>query len=286
MMTIFRSLHLNTLSLLLLALNIFTYSCSDELSVKYSNLPIVILKADDLGDTTANWNRFMKIVADNEICAGIGIITKNITTKSSLEELKRISNLKQENNSPTIEFWNHGYDHSKEGNRTEFYGSDFEYQLSHIKKSQDYFTDSLAITCRTFSAPFNKSNSVTASALNQFPEIKIWMCYQKNEKVDDSKWKDPQRKTIDISDQNILLNVNYLYLHDFSFNNIKNRYNQDKKKPYILIQIHPALWDEESFDNFQKLITFYKDQKRAIFMTPYQYYQFLHEEEITAQDLL
>lgn len=283
MMTILRSIHFNTMSLSLLVLSIFINSCSDELSVKYSNLPIVIIKADDLMDTTPNWNRFMKIVDENQICAGIGVISKQLSTKNSISEIRRLSKIKQSNNFAVFEFWNHGFDHSKNGKETEFYGTNLEYQLNHIQKSQDFFIDSLQCISHSFGAPFNKTTSETASALKRYPDINVWMCYQKIEKEENNKWKDPKKKAIYSLDRFIILDVDYLYLMDFSIDNIKKNYDHDKTKPYILIQIHPERWNNKSFENFKKLIRFYKDQKRAVFMTPYQYYEFLHEK-INAQD--
>ncbi|MFZ4725857.1 MAG: hypothetical protein ACOYMD_10465, partial [Paludibacter sp.] len=83
-------------------------SCNDDVSLNAPNGLIVIVKADDLGETNPNWNKFMKMVIDNDICVSIGIITKNVTTNESVEEIKRISNILQPNKFPVIEFWNHG----------------------------------------------------------------------------------------------------------------------------------------------------------------------------------
>ena len=228
-------------------------------------------------ETTPNWNKFIQVVIDKEICASIGIISKPLSSKNSISEIRRISKIKQKNNFPVIEFWNHGYDHSKNGNKTEFYGTDFNYQLSHIQKSQDFFIDSLQFVSHSFGAPFNKTNSVTEAALKKHPDINVWMRYQKNEKQNSNHyWKDPKRNVINSSDRNLILHVDYLSLKDFYMDRLQKNFNKDKNKPYILIQIHPQHWDNKSFDNFIKLISFYKDQKRGVFMTPYQYYKSLH----------
>ncbi len=260
-----------------ITLNIFLISCSDESSVNYADVPVIIIKADDLIETTPNWSRFIQVVIDNEICASIGIISKPLSSKNSISEIRRISKIKQKNNFPVIEFWNHGYDHSKHGNITEFYGTDFNYQLSHIQKSQDFFIDSLQCISHSFGAPFNKTSSVTDAALKKYPDINVWMFYQKIEKQNSNDyWKDPKKKAIHSSDRNLILDVDYLSLKDFSMDRLQKNFNKDKNKQYILIQIHPQHWNNKSFENFIKLISFYKDQKRGIFMTPYQYYQFLH----------
>ena len=85
-------------------------SCIDDVSQHQPKALIVILKADDFGDTTANWNRFIKKIIDDSICASIGVISKNVH-ENSIPEIQRISTLHQVNGSPVIEFWNHGYDH-------------------------------------------------------------------------------------------------------------------------------------------------------------------------------
>jgi len=253
-------------------------SCKDNVSLNSPNGLIVIIKADDLGDTTANWNRFMKIVIDDSICAGVGIISKNVTTESSKAEILRISKINQDNKFPVIEFWDHGYDHSKINDVTEFSGSDTKEQINHIQLSQDFLNVILNSTCHTFGAPFNRTSGVTSLALQSFPEINVWLCYQNLEKHYLNEWKDPNKKVIGLNDQHIILNTDYLYVKDMPIGDLINNYNHDKDKPYILIQIHPANWDNSKFNKFNDLVHFYKDRHLATFMTPNQYYHYLHKE--------
>ncbi|HEY5593099.1 MAG TPA: hypothetical protein VIK55_19045 [Paludibacter sp.] len=252
-------------------------SCREDISLNSPNGLIVILKADDLGDTTANWNRFMKMVADNDICAGVGVISKKVTTESSISEIQRISSLLQPNKFPIIEFWNHGYDHSHFNNKYEFKGTDYNFQFDHIQLAQNFFSKSLNFTCHSFGAPFNRTSKETASEITHFPEINVWMCYEKIENQYQKEWKDPNKRVINATDEHIILNVDYLYFFKFPAEKIMYNYNHDKTKPYILIQIHPAAWNDDSFKKFEQLIHFYKDGNRGIFMTPYQYYQYLHK---------
>lgn len=253
-------------------------SCTDNVSLNSPNGLVIILKADDLGDTTANWNRFMKIVIDNNICASVGIISKNVTTDGSVKEIQRVSEIRQDNKFPAIEFWNHGYTHSKINGVTEFSGSDTENQTNHIQLSQNFLNKTLLAPCHSFGAPFNRSSGVTSKALANSPEINVWLCYQKNEKHFMKEWKDPNVKVINSTDQHIILNTDYLFLHDISIGQVINNYEQDKDKPYILIQIHPAYWNNSMFNKFETLIHYYKDRHLATFMTPYQYFRYLHKE--------
>lgn len=252
-------------------------SCNEDVSLNAPNGLIVIIKADDLGETNPTWNKFMKMVEDNEICASVGIITKNVTTNESIEEIKRVSNILQPNKFPVIEFWNHGYDHYRNGKVHEFQGTDLLLQNNHIQYVQDFFILNLNLTSKTFSAPYNKTSEETANALRHFPEINVWMCYEKIENRYQKSWKDPKKKLITLTDLNIMLNVDYLYVNSFPIDKVISNYKYDKKKPYILIQIHPGGWDDSEFAKFKELIDFYKIGNRATFMTPYQYYQYLHK---------
>ena len=215
------------------------------------------------------------MVSDSGICAGIGIISKNATDDNSISEIKRVTGLLQSNNYPVIEFWNHGYDHSRIVEKYEFDGPDYNYQFGHIQSAQNFFSKSLNFTCRSFGAPFNKTSTETASAINHFPEINVWMCYQKIENQHPKGWKDPDKEVIINTDKRIILDIEYASVYKFNSNEMIKNYKHDKKKPYVLIQLHPDAWKGKSFEEFGKLIHFYKSGNRAVFMTPYQYYEYL-----------
>lgn len=273
----FISVKKNILIIILCFILVTIISCSDNVSLNSPDGLIVILKADDLGDTTANWNRFMRMVDDNKICASIGVIPAKISNEGSKAEIRKISFLKQVNNFAVIEFWNHGYNHSKNKLVTEFSGTDELSQINHIQLSQTFLYEVSQKTCHTFGAPFNHTSGVTSSALSNFPEINVWFSYQKNEKHFLNEWKDPDLKVINSIDQHLILNVDYLFLHGLPIGEAISNYDNDKKKPYIVIQFHPAKWSNLEFYKFEKLVHFYKENKRATFMTPYQYFRYLHK---------
>ena len=254
------------------------FACNDNISLDSPKGLIVIIKADDLGEISPNWNRFMKILINDSICAGVGIISNNVKTKSSIEEIKRLSLIKQYNQFPVIEFWNHGFDHSKVKDKTEFNGTNFDFQMSHIQMAQSYFYHTLQLTNHCFSAPFNRTDQVTDEVLKNFPEINIWLYYTRLETQTKLEWKNPKNEIIGFNDNHIILSIDYLYFRGFPVDEILNNFNQDNEKPYIVIQIHPAIWKNEDFVDFEKLIHFYKQNHLATFMTPYQYFQFLHKK--------
>lgn len=259
----------------------FTTSCNEDVLVNSPNKLVVIIKADDLGDTTTRWNRFIKMIDDLNINAGIGVIAKNVHS-NSIDELRRVSNLKQTNGFPVIEFWNHGYDHWHKGDKvgTEFFGTDYDYQLLHLQLAQHFFLDSLFFTCHTFGAPFNRTSETTYTVINQFTEINVWQCFKSLENHENSYWKDPKDRVIHSSDKHILLSVDFLSLKTLDIQEVENNYSKFIKNPYVLLQIHPANWDDAMFVDFEKLIRFYQETNRTIFMTPYQYFQYLQTKDL------
>ena len=259
---------------------IFTFqSCHEDISLNAPNGLIVILKADDLGDTTANWNRFIQTIIKDSINASIGIIPRKVKTIGSIFEIQRVSNLKQsDNNSSIIDFWVHGYDHSLTNKIAEFQTNNLNYQIDHIRKAQKFFSDTLHISNNAFGAPFNSTTNITYLALKNFPEINIWMCFQRTEKQYHEEWKDPNRQVIKKSDKNLLLNVTYENLWKSPTADIIHNFANDKKRAYILIQIHPDNWNDSVFEDFEELVYFYK-MNHVTFMTLNQYYNYLQNKD-------
>jgi peptidoglycan/xylan/chitin deacetylase (PgdA/CDA1 family) len=265
--------------IIIVIISSFFMSCTDELLKPTEGL-IVILKADDLGDTTPNWNRFVKKIIDDSICASIGVISKNVHERS-IPELQRISNITQVNGFPTVEFWNHGYDHinlKKNDEVTEFYNTNTNYQYTHYQLAQHFFLDSLHIISHSFGAPHNRSDSKTQNVIKDFPEINVWLQYEQIEHYNHGVWKDPKYKLINTGDQHIILSIDYLSLRSFNVIDIEKNYINDSKKNYIVIQIHPWLWGDNAFNKFDNVVQFYKRHK-VRFMTPFQYYNYLHNKQ-------
>jgi peptidoglycan/xylan/chitin deacetylase (PgdA/CDA1 family) len=267
----------NIIFLTLLIILTITISCTDNYPTKSPMGMIVILKADDLADTTANWNRFINVIEKKKISAGIGVIAQRVTSKGAISEIRRISEIKQSNEFPVIEFWNHGLDHIKRKGKGEFVESRSE-QTERLIKSQQIIKKTSFLTSHSFGAPFNITTSTTADALESTPEISVWQCYQIHEKQNNPAWKDPKKGKISANDKHVMLDVDYASVNNFDENKIIENFDKDKKKPYVLIQIHPNVWHEKHFQRFERLIDFYKS-KNITFMTPYQYYEYLHGNE-------
>jgi hypothetical protein len=81
-------------------------------SVRESSGPVIIFKADDLGEMSTGWVTFMDTVEGQHIRVGIGVTSSIMTTSTTIDQVKtRMA--QQYNNKPVFEFWNHGYDHKQ-----------------------------------------------------------------------------------------------------------------------------------------------------------------------------
>lgn len=254
---------------------VFLLSCETE-KYELDSSPVVILKADDLGNLTPNWRRYIQLIESNDICGSIGIISSRVTDKLSIDEIKEISTKKNSSKESLIEFWNHGYDHFGGEHLTEFWGTSKEYQVEHIRHSQNFFTDTLGLECVTFSAPFNRTSLETYNALDEFPQLKILMVYHPTEFYGKYNWKDVVRKWGKVNKQRIRLKVTVQSVFDVPYEAVRKHVNTMSTNDYMIIQVHPNVWDEHDFLVFQKTIKFLK-KKHFKFMTPQQYYKYLHQ---------
>jgi len=240
-----------------------------------ANQTVVIIKADDLRNLTPNWQLFIASSIKNTIPVSIGIIARDMTIASTIKEVKRISTLKNSNGDLSVEFWNHGYDHSNpKKKKWEFNGFDYSHQVSDIKRSQEFFKNTLGLTCNSFGVPYNQSSELTHEALEEFPEIKVWMCFQKIEKQFHPEWINPNLSNISSTQSKILLDIKCQSIYDVPFQSVKKYLNAKPNIPYLVIQIHPNVWDAKDFLDYQNMIDYLKS-KNVIFMTPFQYYNHL-----------
>ena len=248
--------------------------CTDELPVDPKLT--VIIKADDLIDYSPNWQRFISILQKNDISAGVGVTSNLVASKpATILKIRELSHLTRTDNKPLIEFWNHGYDHSREKEtKTEFNNSDYSLQHQHIQMAQKFFADSLHLTAKTFSAPFNNSTSTTLKAVSSFPEINVIMRSERHERYSLARpWVDPNKKRIKPNSK-ICLNIRFLKLYDVPLTDVENYYKVELNDSYLVIQIHPNPWEENDFADFQRMIDFLK-LKKVAFMTPDEYYLYL-----------
>lgn len=137
-------------------------------------------------------------------------------------------------------------------------------QFDHLTRTQDFLAQVLGIRSHSFGSPFNRTDHHTREALARIPDIKVWMCHTPTERP--------------VPTSQMLLRFDTLIEawgpYRIDAKPIRDTWtNKFSKLPYLVIQLHPANWDNnnQGLIKFQELVSFLSDQG-ARFMTPYQYY--------------
>ena len=225
----------------------------------YSQL--VFLKADDLDYDRVNiisprWQRFIGIIKKKKIKANMGLIGTSLEKGNS----DYIAAVKQLAKNGRFEIWNHGYDHvlqqvSDAGEvYSEFQNSAFAYQKDHLLRTQRLAKSKLGMVIHTFGAPGNRIDVNTKTALDDIADIKVWYY----------GLPDPPRL--------VLKRMGELEFPagNPDFEQFIARYQPEND--YIVLQLHPNMWNDEQFAEFEKTIDFLIKQQ-VTFINPYEYYQ-------------
>jgi len=227
--------------------------------------PYVILKLDDLWQEEelvhTGWLQVVEYLNEEKVTGTIGLVCESLENADA-EYYKWIKDRSEEG----YEIWHHGYCHCKlqqNGMQVrEFRGTDYTYQATHIVEAQQLAKDKLGITMRSFGAPYNSTDSLTAIALELIPDIKVWM--YKETPWPTSKYVLPRIKEV---------NIEYP-VHIPDFEQFKAGYKQYKAEEVLVIQGHPRSWvkDPSRMATFKDIIAFLKSEG-VHFTTPHAYYQ-------------
>jgi len=203
-----------------------------------TTVQVAIFKADDYGASpdsgmTPGWQTFINYIRGRGIKASMGVIGLGILrgNQQFLDSTKVFSE------SPMFEFWDHGYEHivnqlDSNGNLySEFKGTDFRYQKSHLKLTQQLLRTKIGITLKGFGAPGNATDSVTKSLMETKPfGLRYWFFG-------------------DTTAQNIFVFKDEVSAESEtgvpSFQKFLETY--DPSLPYIVLQIHPKNFDAADY---------------------------------------
>lgn len=212
--------------------------------------PLVVLKLDDMtvanGMVPGRWQRLTRFAEERRMKTSIGLIGNSLEGEHPgyAAELKRLAA------TGLIEFWHHGYDHKRweKGGKTlcEFSGTDKEHQGRHFQLTQELAKQKLGLTFRTFGAPFNATDAVTAGVLAESPEIRVWL--QGDSKAPAGKWVARIDYAVNIETP----------VHKPNYEALVKGYEAGSKNPprYYVLQGHPMSWDEAAFAEFVRIIDF------------------------------
>ena len=221
-------------------------------------MPIIIFKFDDFTKTSESWERVAEYGIKNNVKFSIGIIGKSLEDADQ----KTFDWIKTFYNTGIFEFWNHGYNHEKNKNGLEFFGTSADEQYSSLEKTQKLGEKKLGITFATFGAPWNKTDQNTIEALEKISEIKIWLhgdpiCKSKiclrPSNMSCERLKDRDKFFVDLE-------------------SFKSQYNTVKSREYLVLQFHPASWKKmNSVREFLSIVDYLNNDPDVKFMLPSQY---------------
>jgi hypothetical protein len=212
----------------------------------------VIIKADDLTFddeevVDSRWQTFADLAVAYEIKVSPGIVGSSLE-RGNQAFFDWITTYRK---TGLFEFWNHGQLHKRwEVNgvlTSEFLNLDKEAQMAYIAQTQNFAREKLGFDFVTFAAPYNWSDEQTAHALDEFPEIRVWL--YKPVKLESGKiavLREP------------MLNIEYP-VHNASFYHFLNSFYFYSNMDVIAIQGHPKSWDEHRMKQFELFARYFNE---------------------------
>jgi hypothetical protein len=144
----------------------------------------IILKADDwkraIGGVDQNWAFYLDyIVKEKRLKTSVGVIGQYIDPQwpdwsPGLYLTQLADYMKAMHATGRVEFWNHGYDHSGATNWAEFYNMPYDWQKTHLNLTQDVARSVLGFPLTCFGAPFNYTDEITITVMDECAEQKAW----------------------------------------------------------------------------------------------------------------
>ena len=206
---------------------------------------IVVWKLDDVraGEKARLPQGFKKVVdwaEKNQTHVNFGVICDSLI-RPNAEDVAWIKKNAIENGG-RVEFWLHGWDHKKTGDKTsEFLGSDLATQTKHLRDACDIFKKVTGLTFRAFGAPYNQFDDNTLVAMNECPELKVFMFGPKGP----TKLKViPRSINMEVATGKV------------SYDAFVKAYKDKKPTGVLLLQGHCGQWDAQSFNDFVKVADF------------------------------
>ncbi|UOB17804.1 cellulose binding domain-containing protein [Abyssalbus ytuae] len=243
------------------------------------NQKYIILKMDDLRSNSnntynANWQRFVDSIRVYNVKAALGLIAKDLVSAS--QSFK--DSLSKWHNEAHFEIWHHGWDHKKNNyppdndNIGEFSGTPYDYQKQHFEDAMLYAKNELGIIMRSFGAPYNQTDDTFLSVIEENDDIKVWM-YPTSTSYSGLALLRGANNQLESSTGVV------------SYESFLNAYNSSTAD-YLVLQAHPGYWNDSSFEQFDQVITFLKNNN-VVFVLPYEYYGIVNgenEEDINYVD--
>lgn len=220
-----------------------------KLSGAWEPAASIVLKLDDLkyvegGPVSERWDDFASLIMEKQIPASIGIIGNSLEKGNE----SYFGWIRERNASGYFEFWNHGFDHSRirqaDLDIYEFSNSPLSDQVRTLRKTQELAREKLGIEFVTFGAPYNRIDKNTVAALEEFPEIRIWLYGPKGTNTNKI-----------VLSRTPAMGIEYP-VHWPVFYHFWNNYYFYSAEPVIVIQGHPNSWSEPRLREFEMIVDY------------------------------
>ena len=235
-----------------------------SLAAGINGTPVIILKCDDLKSNDVSsiesFDKLYDMLVEEGVTASFGIVgnsSKDGNQKVFWDNAKKYIE-------GGIEIWHHGWLHRKNDQGVQEYNGmltydemkeNFQKTLELVEKNADGYK------MVTFGAPYNSVNDEFMVMLSkEFPQIKT-VFYT-------SKGDDPEIVKLN-SKMNIESGTSVANYSVFEK-------SYDPELEYAAIQSHPGGFDDQSREEYRKMIKFLKE-KNSIFMTPTQYHNYVKD---------
>jgi peptidoglycan/xylan/chitin deacetylase (PgdA/CDA1 family) len=223
--------------------------------------PAIILKLDDVTHegtdgrhpVSDRWQRCVDLLAERGVKSALGVIGYSLEE----EHVAYFDWIKALHATGLIEFWNHGHWRRTQRDTIGEFEKSLQDQQASLKRTQALGREKLGIEFKVFGVHWSGFNESTEVAMASVPEIKIWL-------------NGPAGLR---SGPTILTGAIALEQPIFcpNFDAVTGEYEErGEKLPYLLLQGHPAGWDEARFDQFTRIVEFLR-AKQCLFMTPSEY---------------
>ncbi|HEY9250723.1 MAG TPA: DUF2334 domain-containing protein, partial [Rariglobus sp.] len=235
---------------------------------------MIVLKLDDVrtgangGFNTARWSRVSSLMHERKIKYSLGLITKALSNDKSplytwLDEVKA---------SGLAEVWFHGWDHGVrevEGVKySEFSGRDYNDVKKRFDDSQALATAKLGAPLAVFGPPGGGQNThIDTTALRVLAETPHMRGILYPVPLDDAGRALEAGGKITVLDRDWEINIEHP-LFAPNLERLKRNFpTRSASRRYLVLQGHPAQWDDPRWDEFVRIIDYLSEQKIR-FVTP------------------
>ena len=137
------------------------------------------------------------------------------------------------------------------------------HQVNHLRLSIEAGWQILGIDFYTFGAPGNAIDSNTPIALQQFPQIKVWLF-------------GAEGHGLFVLHHVLSIEENVGILLDL--NEFIDRYENVSNQDVLTLQLHPNAWDDKGYQKFEQILDFLVDESRQ-FHAPFGYYTWFQDRD-------